>query len=131
MKIMIKIVVTIFVSIAFMLMCSSCSTTTTANSIKMARLGNTTMSYSALNKDAETVRIAVVSALQARKWNVSSHNYPITASIEKGGQFAKVSISYQNDNIIIDTKGSKIDNKAYVPIRYVDFLMKTVNKNLR
>ena len=131
MKIIIKMVVAIFVSIATLLVCSSCTTTTTDNSIEMARLGNTKMSYSALNKDAETVRVAVVSALQARKWKVISSDYPITASIKKGGQYAKVSITFQNGNIVIDSEGSMMNETPYVPIRYIDFLMKTVNKNLR
>ena len=113
------------------LVCSSCTTTTTDNGYKMAESGNTKMTYYAMDKDSATVRSALLVSLQARKWQITSTEYPITAYINKGGQNAKVSITFKNGNIVIETVGSKIDDKAYVPIRYVDYLMKTVYKYLR
>ena len=81
-------------------------------------------------EDTETVRTAVLKSLQQRKWTVASTSFPITAKIENRGQLAFVSIIYADGMLKFDTKGSKIGDNAYVPIRYVDFLMKTINKNI-
>lgn len=120
---------------AFAALCAfgalSCSTTTTDTGYYMANKGQTQLRYSAEGKDAYAVRNAVVNALRARKWNVAAENFPIEASIVNRGQHAKVSITFENGNIVVETRGSTIDDTPYVPIRYVDFLMKTVNKNLR
>ena len=109
----------------------SCTTTTTDTSYKMAEAGHTTLSYSAISKDANAVKNAMLLALQGRHWNITNSEYPITAHLNHRGQYAKISVTYSNGNILIDTKGSTIDNKKYVPIRYVDYLMKTAYKYLR
>lgn len=109
----------------------SCTTTTTDTGYYMANKGQTQLRYSANGKNAEAVRGAVLSALRARKWNVATENFPIEASIVNCGQHAKVSITFESGNIVIETRGSTIDDTPYVPIRYVDFLMKTVDKYLR
>ena len=56
---------------------------------------------------------------------------PIVAQISHGGQLAKISAAVSDGGIVFETKGSNINGSPYVPIRYVDMLMKTVRKNLK
>lgn len=109
---------------------ASCTTTTTDTGYYMAQKGQTRLTYSAAGKDSTAVKNAVLNALSARGWRAETKDFPIAASIDNRGQSAKVSITFDNGEIAIETKGSTIDGKAYVPIRYVDYLMKTVNKYL-
>ena len=125
-----KKIIALFTAVAAMFVAVSCTTTNTDKSYDMAKKGQTVLSYHVGNPNAETVRTAVLKSLQQRKWAVSSTTFPITAKIENRGQVAVVSITYTNEMLKFDTKGSKIGDDAYVPIRYVDFLMKTINKNI-
>lgn len=110
---------------------TACSTTTSRTGYKMAEQGQTVLTYPAQLSDANAAKIAMVSALKARGWNVSSAEYPIVAAINRGGQSARLSITYTNGAFDIQTKGSTIDGTAYVPLRYVDYLMKTYSKIAR
>ncbi len=110
---------------------TACSTTTSRTGYKMAEQGQTVLTYPAQVSDANAAKIAMVSALKARGWNVSSAEYPIVATINNRGQIARLSITYTNGTFNIQTKGSTIDGTAYVPLRYVDYLMKTYSKIAR
>ncbi len=125
-----KKIIALFTAVAAMFVAVSCTTTNTDRSYDMAKKGQTVLSYHVGNPNAETVRTAVLKSLQQRKWTVASTSFPITAKIENRGQLAFVSIIYADGMLKFDTKGSKIGDNAYVPIRYVDFLMKTINKNI-
>ncbi len=125
-----KKIIALFTAVAAMFVAVSCTTTNTDRSYDMAKKGQTVLSYHVDNPNAETVRTAVLKSLQQRKWTVASTSFPITAKIENRGQLAFVSIIYADGMLKFDTKGSKIGDNAYVPIRYVDFLMKTINKNI-
>lgn len=125
-----KKIIALFTAVAAMFVAVSCTTTNTDRSYDMAKKGQTVLSYHVGNPNAETVRTAVLKSLQQRKWTVASTSFPITAKIENRGQLAVVSITYADGMLKFDTKGSKIGDNAYVPIRYVDFLMKTINKNI-
>lgn len=125
-----KKIIALFTAVAAMFVAVSCTTTNTDRSYDMAKKGQTVLSYHVGNPNAETVRTAVLKSLQQRKWTVASTSFPIAAKIENRGQLAVVSITYADGMLKFDTKGSKIGDNAYVPIRYVDFLMKTINKNI-
>lgn len=125
-----KKIIALFTAVAAMFVAVSCTTTNTDRSYDMAKKGQTVLSYHVGNPNAETVRTAVLKSLQQRKWTVASTSFPVTAKIENRGQLAVVSITYADGMLKFDTKGSKIGDNAYVPIRYVDFLMKTINKNI-
>ncbi len=128
-----KIIKTIIsaLSLVFLVTIWGCTTTTTDNSIQMAKSGNTVLTYNAIDKSADDVKHAMLLALQGRHWTITNTNFPITAQISNRGQLAKVSITFANGSILIDTKGSNIDGEKYVPLRYVDFLMKTAYKYLK
>ena len=83
---------------------TGCSTTTTRNSHAMAAQGNTKLTYDGFASNKTALKSAVVLALQQRKWTVVSAGDPVVAEINHGN--------------------------PYVPIRYVDMLMKTVRRNL-
>ena len=125
-----KKIIALFTAVAAMFVAVSCTTTNTDRSYDMAKKGQTVLSYHVGNPNAETVRTAVLKSLQQRKWTVASTSFPIAAKIENRGQLAVVSITYADGMLKFDTKGSKIGDNAYVRIRYVDFLMKTINKNI-
>ncbi len=109
---------------------TGCSTTTTRNSHAMAAQGNTKLTYDGFASNKTALKSAVVLALQQRKWTVVSAGDPVVAEINHGGQNAKVSVETSDGKIVFETKGSNIDGNPYVPIRYVDMLMKTVRRNL-
>lgn len=96
----------------------------------MAAQGNTKLSYDGFMSDKATLKSAVVRSLQLRKWTVVSAGDPVVAEINHGGQNAKLSVDISDGKIVFETKGSNIDGKPYVPIRYVDMLMKTVRNNI-
>ena len=126
-----KSIILFFISSIFgIIFMSACNTSTTNAGFTMAKNNQTTLTYSAMGKNPDKVKDAIVYALTARKWIISNSDYPITAELNHRGQFAKLSITYTNNKIVFETKGSNINGKAYVPIRFVDFLMKTIYKHL-
>lgn len=126
-----KVRFAIFAAAAAIAGLTACTTTTTRTGYDMAQNGQTQLTYPTTSSDAAAVKAAMVSALRARGWNVTSTEYPITASISNRGQNAKVSITHENNAVKIETKGSTIGDTPYVPLRYVDFLVKTFNKTLK
>lgn len=110
---------------------SGCSTTTRRNSEQMAQSGQTQLTFQNLGATKASVRDALLTSLSLRKWNILSDGDPIVAQISRGGQLAKISATVADGKIVFETKGSNIDGSPYVPIRYVDMLMKTVRTNLK
>ena len=125
-----SVILFLVVSLTSILFTSACSTSTTTTGYTMAKNNQTVLTYYTMGKNSETVKDAILYALTMRKWTILNYNYPITAQLNHRGQFAKLSITYADNKIVIETKGSTIDGEAYVPIRFVDFLIKTVYKKL-
>ena len=125
-----SIILFLIVAIFSFLFTSACSTTTTETSYELAKKKQTVLTYSALGKNNNEVKNAIIYGLTMRKWIILKSDYPITAELNHRGQSAKVSITHIDDKIIIETKGSNIEGEAYVPIRFVDFLIKTIYKRL-
>ena len=126
MKTLIQLLAFAVVSMLF-----ACTTTTTDNSKSRAASGDTKIVYSGFTNDNTVLHNAVVSALQLRGWTVTDTGNPIKANINNRGQNAVLSITVSNGRLDIETKGSKLDSgDAYVPIRYVDYLHKTILKQL-
>ncbi len=123
MKIIASIVLTFSLSI---LLVTGCRTTTTYNSQNMAITRRTLLVYETSEKSPEEIKDILLTSLSARKWTITSRDFPIKAYIHRYNQNAKISIKFSNNHILIDTTGSTLNEKEYVPIRYVDFLMKTV-----
>lgn len=97
----------------------------------MAQAGQTQLAFQNLGASKASVRDALLTSLTLRKWSVLSDGDPIVAQISHGGQLAKISAAVSDGGIVFETKGSNINGSPYVPIRYVDMLMKTVRKNLK
>lgn len=110
---------------------SGCSTTTRRTGEQMAQAGQTQLAFQNLSASKASVRDALLTSLTLRKWSVLSDGDPIVAQISHGGQLAKISAAVSDGGIVFETKGSNINGSPYVPIRYVDMLMKTVRKNLK
>ena len=110
---------------------AGCSTTTRENSEAMAQKGQTTLAYQGIPGDKNDIKKAVLLSLGRRNWNIVSDGDPIVAQISNRGQNAKLSIEISDGKIVFETKGSNIGGQPYVPIRYVDMLMKTVRAELK
>lgn len=110
---------------------SGCSTTTRRTGEQMAQAGQTQLAFKNLGASKASVRDALLTSLSLRKWNILSDGDPIVAQISHGGQLAKISATVSDGAIVFETKGSNIGGSPYVPIRYVDMLMKTVRTNLK
>ena len=62
---------------------------------------------------------------------VTDTNNPIKARLSELRQEARISIQVKSGVLVVDTKGSLVDgNKAYVPLRYLNYLMASVRKNV-
>ena len=98
----------------------------------MASQGETVMEYGGFGTDKNMLRNATLLALQQRGWTVTDTNNPIQARIDEIRQHPRLSIDVQSgDKIVIDTKGSLVDgDKAYVPMRYLGYLMESIRKNV-
>lgn len=110
---------------------SGCSTTTRRTGEQMAQAGQTQLAFKNLGASKASVRDSLLTSLSLRKWNILSDGDPIVAQISHGGQLAKISATVSDGSIVFETKGSNIGGSPYVPIRYVDMLMKTVRTNLK
>ena len=109
-----------------------CSTYVSSESYAMASQGETVMEYGGFGTDKNMLRNATLLALQQRGWTVTDTNNPIQARIDEIRQHPRLSIDVQSgDKIVIDTKGSLVDgDKAYVPVRYLGYLMESIRKNV-
>lgn len=107
----------------------ACNTSTTDQSYEMAERGHTRLEYSGFFIPDAKLRECVLAALAERHWIVSEASGTIKARIERGEQMAVAAIDVKDGVVSIETKGSKISGTPYVPMRYIDFLMKSVRKN--
>ena len=105
---------------------NACNTSTTKYGFQKAKRGETTIVYAAMPMSGNDLHSAALDALRARKWTLLDAGNPIKASLSHGGQDARLLISINENTITFDTAGSTIEGKAYVPVRYVDFLYKTM-----
>ncbi len=106
-----------------------CNTTARDQGVTMAKNGQTTMVFNFEAKQPQ-LNQALVNALKARKWTVTTTTPEVLAFIEHGGQSAKIRATVTDNKIEFDTKGSKIGNDAYVPINFVKVVVRTVRKEL-
>ncbi len=105
---------------------SACSTTTTNNSYTAAESGNTKVTFAAMPMKDEALHKALIRSLNDRKWTVTDSGKVVKAFIDNRGQHAVIEASINGDTVVFETKGSVIDGKPYVPVRYLDFLKKTM-----
>ena len=113
------------------LLAASCSTIISDESYAMATRGETVQTYSGFGCSEAVLRNATLLALQERGWVVTDTNNPIKARLSELRQEARISIQVKSGVLVVDTKGSLVDgNKAYVPLRYLNYLMASVRKNV-
>lgn len=123
--------ITLLISACAVALLGACSTYINGESYALATQGHTQMEYSGFGCDQNTLRNATLLALSQRGWTTTDTNNPIQARISGMRQDARLSIDVQNDKLVIDTKGSLVDgNKAYVPMRYLNYLIMSVRENV-
>lgn len=97
----------------------------------MATRGDIVQTYSNFGCSEPVLRNATLLALQQCDWLITDMNNPIKAQLSKLRQEARISINIKGDKLVVDTKGSLVDgNKAYVPLRYLNYLMSSIRKNV-
>jgi len=121
-----KKIVILLIGLYALFSTNACTTYTTELGYKQAAEGDTKVVHSAMPMSGDDLHKAAMIALRAKKWTISDAGNPIKASISRGGQDAKLTISIDKDTITFDTKGSKIGDKPYVPIRHLNSLYKTM-----
>ncbi len=127
-----KKIITLVSFSLFALLFSACSTIISDESYAKATRGETVLEYGGFSCSKEALKNAVMLSLQERGWTIVDSNNPIKAQlVEFPRQNAKISIDVQKGKLVIDTKGSLVDgNKAYVPLRYLDYLLVSVRKHV-
>ena len=86
-----------------------------------------TINYVA-SKDA--LRKATINALTLRKWSLQKEGDAVRARIDHGGVSGRLYITFAEDTINIDSRGSNIKGKPIVPLRLINNLNATIKKQL-
>ncbi len=120
-----KNIFSIFCLSLLCIVCSSCITTT-MNSIERGKSGDTKIVYDNLGMNAATLHSRLLNAFNVRKWTITDSGNPVKANIQTKGQNAKAVVTVSDNKLEFETAGSTAFDKPYVPIRYVDFIMKSV-----
>lgn len=116
---------------ALCLLLGACASHTTQRGVELASQGKTSLEFSGFDSDAKELHSCLLAALQERRWAVLDSGNPVKAEIHNADQHASVSIKVEDDKLVFDTKGSFLDVKGpYVPLRYIDYLMQSVRRNL-
>lgn len=114
-------------------MCASffgCTTGMTDLGYELAQEKKFTKAYSFDFNSPELTK-AVLLALQDREWKVTSTSSPITASLKYRDCDAKLKITVQDKLVTFNSEGTTLAGEKFVPLRYIDFLKKSIEKHLR
>ena len=104
------------------LICVSCTTPTTNRGYEMAKAQQYDTCFYYVGSKAE-LRKATINALVMKKWHVS-------ASLDHRGMSARLYITFAENQINVNSKGSNISGKAIVPIRYINNVKAAIGKQL-
>lgn len=111
------------------LSCISCTTPTTDQGYAMAKAGQYDTSFYYVGTKAE-LRKATINALVMKKWEVKDLGDAISASLDHRGMSARLYITFAENQINVNSKGSNISGKAIVPIRYINNVKAAIGKQL-
>ena len=107
----------------------SCTTSTTDRSYEMgaAQQFDMTLNYIA---SKEALRKATINALTLKKWSTQKEGDAIRARIDHGGVSGRLYITFEEDTIHINSRGSNIDGDPIVPVRLINNLNGVIKKQL-
>lgn len=92
---------------------------------------NDTKVYCAYPANKAQLKSAVLKALMERKWDSKISGDTILATLNKGVINAKLSITIKDNQIEMDSAGSTLAGEPFVPLRYINFLEKSIRANLK
>jgi hypothetical protein len=122
-------IIIIAISAALVFLGAGCTTQTANKSYEMAAAGKMEMTYPyAASKDQ--IRQAAFMALVEGKYNVVREGDNLRATLSQGGVDAKLLLSFENNAMHINAKGSNVDGKPIMPLRFIDYVNKRTQKNL-
>lgn len=109
--------------------CVSCTTPTTDQGYEMAKAQQYDTSFYYVGTKAE-LRKATINALVMKKWQVKDLGDAVSASLDHRGMSARLYITFAENQINVNSKGSNISGKAIVPIRYINNVKAAIGKQL-
>ena len=108
-----------------------CTTTTTDNSLMFGGQGNPTMVIADLRASSADIHSVLMKTLRERSWNILDDGNPIVAEQLTGSQHPKLKIYVYSGKIVIDSKGSTRGGEAYVPLRFMEFIRQSLERDLK
>ncbi len=111
------------------LICVSCTTPTTNRGYEMAKAQQYDTCFYYVGSKAE-LRKATINALVMKKWQVKDLGDAVSASLDHRGMSARLYITFAENQINVNSKGSNISGKAIVPIRYINNVKAAIGKQL-
>lgn len=111
------------------LMPFGCTTATTDKSYELGAKGEfkTSFYYEAA---PDELRSAALKAMAACKFEIKPEANGYRATLDHGGVFSTMLVTFGKDTVFIDTAGSQIDGTPIMPLRRVDQFKRHMAKNL-
>lgn len=111
------------------LLAISCTTSTTDRSYEMAKNHqfDMTLNYIA---SKEALKTAMVKALTLKKWNLKEEGNAIRAQIDHGGVSGRLFITFEDNAININSRGSNIGGEPIVPLRLINNLNGVIRQQM-
>ncbi len=125
-----KIIYCILLSSMCFLLCN-CFLIRSYTGESRAKKGDTINIYSGFSANTDDLKKALIVSLRERSWNITyNQGNTVIANKNYKNQNAKINCTIYDSKLVIDTKGSTVFGRPYIPERYLNFLMKSVRKNL-
>lgn len=108
---------------------SGCNTSTAERSYELGEAGkfDTTLAYVAPKSD---LKEAATAALTSSRYSVRREGDGLRATLDGGGIHTSLLLTFEDDFIHINAKGSNVEGRPLMPIRRIDSLRKRIQKNL-
>lgn len=109
----------------------ACTTNTTENSLMLGKQGNPTIVVGDLQASKADIYSVLMKVLRERRWNILDDGNPIIVEQLNGSEHAKLKIHVYSGKIVVDSRGSTRDGHAYVPLSYMEYIRKSLVRDLR
>lgn len=114
-----------------MVLLFGCTTNTTDNSLMFGEQGSPSIVIGDLQASKADIHSVLMKILRQRRWNVLDDGNPIVVEQLNGMQHAKLKIHVYSGKVVIDSKGSTRGGEAYVPLSFMEYIRKSLVRDLR
>lgn len=119
----------IFLTATAAFVCASCTTGTTDKGMNMASAGQYTTDIN-FNASKDVLKQAVVAAFASRGWSVEKSGDAVLAKIDHRGLKGNIKATFDDGVIHFNSEGTTLNGQPIVPLRYIDFLKSSINREL-